>query len=98
MRGALLKFSPPVVQTLFPCYEWWCCTEEQLSRYSQLLIKELGCGVMQSAIDPELLMLSKTNKRERRSHRMRTLAILDEAVSRADVVSSPSHSRTSLKR
>lgn len=54
---------------------------------------------MQSAIDPELLMLSKTNKRERRRHHaMRTLAILNEAVSRADVVSSPSHSRTSLKR
>ena len=32
---------------------------------------------MQSAIDPELLMLSKTNKRERRRHHaMRTLAIL----------------------
>ena len=54
--------------------------------HSQLLIKELGCGVMQSAIDPELLMLSKTNKRERRRHHaMRTLAILDEAVSRADI-------------
>lgn len=62
-------------------------------------MKELGCGVMQSAIDPELLMLTKTNKRERRRHHaMRTLAILNEAVSRADVVSSPSHGRTSLRK